>query len=192
MGITPTKDNGGASVAEQQTTKEKNPLFLALNDLVDKCNSVTNAKPADVKALRKMLNEMPELWRHAGDLARNARSQLLYDDIMAPAIQVAVEVGLKELEKEFDYELALPLERLLIEQILNCWVSHYLTEYKYNHFTSGNMSPETADYWEQRFSASQRRYLRAVESLAKVKKLLRPVPNPVQLNIADKQVNISK
>ena len=53
-------------------------------------------------------------------------------------------------------------------------------------------STSSVDHWERRLSAAQRRYLRACESLARVRKLGRTTP-ALQLNIAThggQQVNV--
>lgn len=174
-----------------QQVNMTHPEFAAFNVLIERCDSQKPAKSSDIKALKEYLQKNPTLWRYAGDMAHNCRLNILQTNNFAPAIQASIEIGLKEMEKDLGYELASPLEGLLIEQILNCWLDHYLTEFKHESLTK-DCSFEQADHWERRVNSSQRRYLRAIEALARVQKLLRPVPNPVQVNIADKQVNISK
>lgn len=175
----------------QQASNTKHSELKAFYSLVDKVDNQKVTSSTDIKTLKEYLKNNPNLWRYAGDMALNARLNILQTETFAPAIKASVEVGLEEMAEELGYELAPPLERLLIEQIINSWLDHYLTEFKHQSLTR-QCSFEQADYWERRLNSSQRRYLRAVETLARVKKLLRPAPNPVQLNIADRQVNISK
>jgi hypothetical protein len=47
-----------------------------------------------------------------------------------------------------------------------------------------NLSLAQGEYWEKKLSANQRRYLRAVETLARIRKL----NITVQVNVADKMI----
>ena len=51
---------------------------------------------------------------------------------------------------------------------------------------TGNTTIVQADFWERRLSAAQRRFLRATETLARVRRLQLPA---VQVNIAERQLN---
>jgi hypothetical protein len=66
------------------------------------------------------------------------------------------------------------LERMLIDQIVLCWLRAGTAEQKYTAVTMESCSIKVADHWEKRLSATQKRYTRAVESLARVRKLTRP------------------
>ena len=46
-----------------------------------------------------------------------------------------------------------------------------------------------AAWWEKRLSGAQRRYLRACETLAKIRKMQLPM---VQVNIGQQQLNVAK
>ena len=70
-----------------------------------------------------------------------------------------------------------------------CWLRLQLIEQQYSGVQAGNMTLPQGDYWERRLSAAQRRYLRAVETLARVRRLRVPA---LQVNIGEKQVNIAK
>ncbi len=64
-----------------------------------------------------------------------------------------------------------PLERLLIEQVVLCWVNLHMLELRHNDRLAGNHSTEAGLYWDRRLSTAQRRFTRATESLAKVRVL---------------------
>jgi len=49
-------------------------------------------------------------------------------------------------------------------------------------------SIKVIEFWERRLSMSQRRYLAACETLAKIRKMSVPA---LQLNIGDKQINVA-
>jgi hypothetical protein len=54
---------------------------------------------------------------------------------------------------------------------------------------AGSLSLEQGTYWEKRLSSVQRRYLRACETLARVRKLAQAAP--LQVNIGAQQVNVA-
>lgn len=64
------------------------------------------------------------------------------------------------------------MEKILIEQVCLNWLRLNLLESVHSTKTTESHSFETGVYWDKRLSSAQRRYLRAVESLAKVRKLL--------------------
>lgn len=85
------------------------------------------------------------------------------------------------------------LEQIIIEQVLlSClWLNIY--EQQLTGLNSGGMTLDRASFWEKRISAAHGRYLRACETLARVRRLTRNNP-ALQVNIAaqdGKQVNIA-
>jgi hypothetical protein len=77
-----------------------------------------------------------------------------------------------------------PLELLLIEQIIACQMDHaYISmAYAQQEFTL-NMLPK----WQAALTASEGRYLRSIEALARVRKLAQRTP--LQINIGGQQIN---
>ncbi len=51
----------------------------------------------------------------------------------------------------------------------------------------GNHTTSSGSYWDRRLNGAQARYLRASEALARVRPLAMPMP--LQVNIANQQVN---
>jgi len=151
-------------------------------------------KPEDAKALRKMLKETPTLSRIYGDLTKRGREILLNKMKITEAslpFSLSVTVGLDAIRDDLGYQDAPALERLLIEQVLIDKLRMDLTESLYTITVVGeSISLGQASYWERRLSAVQRRYLRACETLARIRKMQLPA---VQVNIATKggqQVNV--
>ena len=88
------------------------------------------------------------------------------------------------LEKQFDYDAAPPLERLLIDLILTArlWLIH--AENTYNSVVVHQSIPlAQAVYRDNLLSSTQARLLRAIEALARVRRLARNTP-ALQINIA--------
>ena len=73
-------------------------------------------------------------------------------------------------------------EQLLIDQVVICYLRMNMTEQAYDNGMAGGCTFDAGSYWERRLSTVQRRYLRSIETLARVRKLM-GVPM-VQINIA--------
>jgi hypothetical protein len=148
--------------------------------------------PSDVRALRHMLNQHPGLWRLAGDLAHAAALNLIHKLDASPSIAESLKRGWAAMKDELGYAAAPPLERLLIEQVVLCWLHFNLLDLEVTNAMAASISLSTAEHWERRLSAAQRRYLRACEALARIRKLARTTP-ALQVNIAapgGRQVNL--
>jgi hypothetical protein len=94
---------------------------------------------------------------------------------------------------QLDFNNAPPLERLLIDHILTVRLRLLHAEALYNK-CMGNQSItlKQGDYRERQLTQSQTRFLRAIENLARVRRLSRNTPS-LQINIAQqggKQVNV--
>jgi transcriptional regulator with XRE-family HTH domain len=66
---------------------------------------------------------------------------------------------------------AVPLERLLIAHIARCWLWHYRAEQEYTQQSLHAMSVDQVAAWELRLTATQARYLNAVQAMAWVRRL---------------------
>ena len=99
------------------------------------------------------------------------------------------EANYNGVRHELGYDQANALERILIDHVALCWLRLNYTEHRYTNLVYQKSIPvNDANYWERRLSSTQKRYLTAVEMLAKIKRLRLPA---MQVNIADKQVNIA-
>jgi hypothetical protein len=79
-----------------------------------------------------------------------------------------------------------PLVRLLAERAALCWLDANLTD---AHYVSGtDISFKQAEYQVRAQERAHKRFLRAVRTLAMVRKLGLP---SIQVNIGDNQVNVS-
>ena len=77
-----------------------------------------------------------------------------------------------------------PLERLLVERIVLCWLHLYSAEALYAQHRQ-DLSLRQAEFHQQRLSKAQARYLAAIRTLAQVRRLGVPA---VQVNIGQQQV----
>lgn len=175
--------NGGGKVTEEKA--------LTLQELVKRTNQKT-PKAEDVKALRKYLAEHPGAWTGGGDLVYQNTMQLL-DKVMAtPLAKESILAGIEETKKALGYEQSPTIEKLLIEHVLLAKLHYDVITNGYTARAYGGEQTITqGEFWERRLTAAQMRYLRAVETLARVRKMALPA---VQVNIATEggqQVNIA-
>jgi len=77
-----------------------------------------------------------------------------------------------------------PLERLLVDRIVTCWLAAYLADG--SAAVGGKYASSSAEYYIRRQDRAHRRFLQSIEALARVQRLLRPGPllAMAQLNIA--------
>jgi len=153
-----------------------------------------NPSEEDVAALRRLLSHIPDLWRAGGELAEYARLKLIQSISTRPLVQEFVKAGSKHICRSLGYDDAPEIERLLIDQVVLCWLRLNLLEVQYTAVRNQQtMTIDQANFLEKRLDYAQRRYLRACETLARVRKIARRTP-ALQVNIAadgGQQVNVA-
>jgi hypothetical protein len=122
-----------------------------------------------------------------GDLARLAQ-QTLVDKFSGQNLlfQETLRCKLDLLREELSGPNPTPLERLRVERVVSCWL--YLHHVEMRCCQKESMSLAVGSYLERSLSATQKRYLAAIKTLALVRKLAVPV---LQVNIGRKQVNVA-
>ncbi|MBU0607064.1 MAG: hypothetical protein KKI08_04220 [Armatimonadetes bacterium] len=156
-------------------------------DVLRRCNA-EKPSAADIEALRKHLKVFPTLWMTCGDLAANMSHAVIEGMKASAAIKESIRVGREAMRRDLGYDKSPLLEQMLIDHLLLCWLRLQLAEHTYTYLIAEGGSLNQALFWEKRLSAVQRRYLRAVEALARIRKLALPA---IQVNIGDKQVNVA-
>jgi hypothetical protein len=140
---------------------------------------------AVLPTLQTWMDRTPGYWETVGDLAQTARQSLIQtisgDNLLA---QEAYDRKCVALTKELAGPQPCPLERLLVERIVLCWLHLYSAEALYAQNTH-NLSLRQAEFYQQRLSKAQARYLAAIRTLAQVRRLDVPA---VQVNIGQQQV----
>lgn len=133
-----------------------------------------NPSATDITILRTMLQRQPQVWREAGDLLAQARKS--YIALLSPSAlrKETLLFTIQEMKKELSREHDTVLERLLIDQVIFCWLRLSVIEDQYSNVMRKPHSDATGKYWERRLTAAHKRHLSACESLARVRKLLRP------------------
>ena len=171
--------------------KPPNDMTREFASLVGRCYQ-ENPSKEDLKELRRYLDESPDLYRQVFDISKVLRSTMIDGFIAQDSARQAIETNMKVICHQLGYNQSPMIEKLLIDNVVNCWLRLQWVEYQLASFMgkSGVRFAEI-EYWEKRLSASQRRYLRACETLARVRKITRAT---MQINIAEEgsqQVNIA-
>lgn len=168
--------------------KEVAKDFLAVLRATDK----EKPAPGDIIKLRDYLVAHPDFAAVTGDLAYQAKIQILGNAMpKMKGTALCVESVYDAMRADMGYENASAVERSLIEHVCLCWLRLYATELRYEV----NMKDATlaqGEYWEKKLSANQRRYLRAVETLARVRRLMKDPPSPSLALLLKQQINVRR
>jgi hypothetical protein len=139
-------------------------------------------------ALRKLLRNPAVVRLFGGELAEMA--EIAFVKAMAGDNLVFREATVRKLELLRADLLGpdpTPVERLLVERVVACWLQVQDAEIWYAQ-NAGKLTMPQGDYHQRRMDATNRRYLAALKTLAVVRKLAVPV---LQVNIARRQVNVA-
>ena len=153
------------------------------------------ADAGDAAACRELVaayDAVPRLWERAAVLQDSAEQGWL-DLLLAPDsgrlfTREAMRRDLARLRRELAGPEPTPLERLLVDRIVVGWMNAAYAEAAHAQRLREGLSLREAEFHQRRTERAQRQLLRAVQALATVRRLLGPV---VQVNIADKQVNVA-
>jgi hypothetical protein len=101
-------------------------------------------------------------------------------------VREAIQKKIDEIRAELEGPNPSPIERLLAERASLCWFA--VNWYEERFINANEMSLTQADYFQRRIHRTHQRFLSAVETLARVRKLAVPA---LQVNIARNQVNLA-
>ena len=163
----------------EETSREQAPDMGRLAELVQR------AQQGDLSVLpllRDALVADPAVWQQYGDLAAQAQEAWLQllpgtDHLLAESVRLK----LGALRHELGAEGASPLEKLLIERIVACWLQTHYADALYAQARGPQSTASVRQELMKRQESSQRRYLAAIKQLALVRKLLKPALSPLQL-----------
>jgi hypothetical protein len=157
-------------MAENKLTKEKE-TEMSLSEIIDATNK-KDPKPEHLKLLRKMMREDSSIWKTYGDWAEQTEWCLVRDYFESTEfVKENVTKKLENMRDELGWENAPEIEKLLIRQVCLTWLRLYYAERMHYQRTNQTHSFDLGIYWEKRLTLAQKRHLKAIESLAKVRKM---------------------
>lgn len=178
----PTKEQTSALVLRDEAT--------ALRKEMDALIARTNKEDPDPKALqdlRAAMNKHPDLWRDTCDLGEQTTGAIIELVRGTPLVRETLRHNAAQTRDEMGYRIASPLEKGLIEAVVQTWLIFQTAQHLYARNMRGSLTMEQAEFWERKLTRAQGRYMQACLTLARVRRLLIPA---VQVNVAGMQVNL--
>jgi len=143
------------------------------------------------QALIEACQTVPRLWEILSTLSSLAVRTWV--DLLAPA-GPGSEITRRTIEKEIERkrnevagEDSSPLERLLAKRVALCWLAASYADAEYARKLKAGISFREREFYGKRCEQTNRQLLKAIESLARVRRLLAPV----QVNIGQNQINFA-
>jgi hypothetical protein len=151
---------------------------------------IERAREGDLSTLpevRRVLRDPAQVDALGGDLALQAEMSFVHalagDDLV---LREALPLKMESLRTELAGPDPTPVERLLVERVVACWLQVQDADVRYAQ-RQGDITHEQGDYYQRRMDRAHKRYLSALRTLALVRKLGVPV---LQVNVARRQVNV--
>lgn len=167
---------------------DERAAIVRLRDLMTK---VDRDKPdaLALQELRGLMDTVPHLGRILCDLVEVNADKVIATIVSGVSATEAVRRNARAMRDDMGYKIAPELERALIDHAIMCWLRLQKIELTYSQVMAESITIERAAYWERRLTTVQGRYLRAAESLARVRRLSRSTS--FQVNIGGRQVNVA-
>jgi hypothetical protein len=161
-------------------------------ELYEKLANQKNPSGEDIDRLRKLVASTPAAWPLATHTMPSLRQVIIEKMSHGPA-RAGMLAEMDILAKQLDYDAAPPLERLLIDHILTVRLRLIHAEHSYNQcVVNQSFTFQAGEFRDNLLSSTQARFIRAIEALARVRRLARNTPT-LQINIAGeggRQVNV--
>ena len=177
-----------SAATKRNTTAERRKALQRLEELIESLNKESPSEE-DVSELRDLFRENPGMWKMVS-AAQNAADRMVSSASEDPRVQAVLWANYEGVKRELGYVSAPGMDRLLIEHVALCWLRLQCLEQRYGNVMHQSITLVLAQHYEKRLSATQQRYLRACQSLARIRKMNLPA---LQVNIATdggQQVNV--
>jgi len=143
-----------------------------LNALIQRTNKA-NPKPEDVKLLTAWLDAAPSAALKIGNLQQSVFGEIFDKAVGHSTItREAAERYIKYMKTELGYQSSTFVEQMLIDEIIMRWLRLQVTESNHKEVTYGEHTYRAGMYVDKRLHLAQRRYLKAIETLVKVRKMI--------------------
>ena len=139
-------------------------------------------------AVREMLKDAGAVDRLGGDLSRMAEQALIRAATGENlSFREALILKLDLLRAELAGPAPAPLERLLVDRVVACWLQLHLADL-FLAQQGTKLTLAQAEYHQRTRDRAHQRFLSGIKALALIRKLVVPV---LQVNIAKKQINLA-
>jgi hypothetical protein len=154
------------------------PALAELRELVERAQA---GDATALPSLRPLVEAQPEVWRHLAELA--ARVERSWLDLLSaehPFLAIELKGIAHEMQTDLLGDHPTPLERLLVDQSVCCWLEVHHAEAEAERLPSGSV--KHAGFRRRHLKAAQRRFQTAVKALRDFRTLVpagsahRPAP----------------
>jgi hypothetical protein len=179
-----TVENGGNAVTAPHNPEPTAPRTREESErlLLDFLERAAKGDPSTQAGLRAMLRGPigAPLVEAYGNLASAAERAVIASAVGDNHVaREAIQAKLEALRAELAGPDAAPLERLLAERVVLCWLQLHHADVCAAEV--GDQVVPRGDFHQRRQSRAQARYLAAIKALVTVRKLLRPPLSPLDL-----------
>ena len=169
------KVNGGGTGEHARVAIEELELFQQA--------AFSTSRSEAAKALVARELSRPGGWRPSGDFMGDALDGALRASSGGYLTAESLKSGIEEMRAELGFEGSSLPERLLIEQVLLCWLRLSLLEKEQTRALGSSQPYAYLYYLQTATTQAQRRYTNAINSLARVRRLLRLRGPLFQVNV---------
>lgn len=165
-----TNKSATLTTTQSRDDKQISAEFIALVSSVN----TGKPKPADVEKIKRMMSDHDDLklWQHFAGLAESCELTMLE---FASCVPAGLAILWSERQAEMRQDLgcgdAPDAEKYLISHVALCYLRLMIVEFQLTLKLSGDHNINVGVYMEKRLTDAQKRYTRAVETLAKVRTL---------------------
>ena len=160
-----------ADVRNMQNRVEPGKLMSRTDRLFEKLSN-KSLKRKEVSQVQQILRADRDQWRLVGDLAREARIAAVEGSGGHATVQgLSVQEGVEQMRQKLTNPNSNDLEKLMIDQILTCWVQCGATAMKLESIDYQLCMNVEGRFWESRHHNAHARLVRSVEALARLRGL---------------------
>lgn len=150
---------------------KKNNGYQELKVLVQRIDK-GNPKKEDLALLHKEFDRMPQLYRNVGNISKQVFESVIGDANKSIVFGESVERYAEEMKQELGYQSSTFIEKMLIDEVVMRWLRLSVMDSAHRNITSQSHRREEGMYIEKRLHLAQKNYLRASETLVKVRKMI--------------------
>lgn len=163
-----TEANGGDDVCDDSKSSPADPKDReSLEQLVQKANQ---GDAEAIQALRRLLDENVEVAKKLGDLAWNVETSLIAKIANGNSLGIeAIRRQVAQLREELAGDTPSPIERLLVDQVVAVYLEGQYLQLKQTD--SPGTTQGRATLHMKRLESSQKRLMKALKTLATVRKM---------------------
>jgi hypothetical protein len=157
-------------------TEETRDVEKQFRELFERANGKSRGAEEAAARMRGLMGDNPaeKLWRRVqGPMICAIEYALEKSPGATPGVRECWRAQLEDIRKRLAGEEASEVESLLARHAALCWLRLAQVEVKHSAFTSGEHTLTSGAYWDKRLSMAQRRFVKACESLERVRMMMR-------------------